>query len=462
MDPMALTLASPRRWDVFDMLVRQSVTGDVEATGIADSWKTIDPTTWEFSLNPKFVFHDDTQVTAEDVKYSFERALDPAKKFPIAARTNTVKQVTVVDKTTVRFTTTAQDPILLRRVAAVPIFPKAYAEKVGDAEFGLKPIGSGPFKVKEYVPQDRLVLVPFDKHPRTKPAITEAQITQIPEASARVAGLRTGELDVITQLTPDNTAAVEAANATVVPFDIGASGGCRMSGVDDTPVKDTRVRQAINFAVDKDQIAKSVFGGLTKPEQGQVLQPGVFGYNPNVKPYPFDQAKAKQLLAEAGWVPGTKIGIEWLRTAQRDQMVQIIQSQLKEVGVEIELKPITDATLSLGKLNGSVPREAISCGTISTTPSFDGDFALNWFWGQSTARWLKNAAYDEAYAASRTEMDPKKREALLQQAVAAMRDDPPYLFVVPNLDLAAVKKNVKNLTILNQFEQDLRTAAKTQ
>lgn len=461
MDSMVVTLTSPRRWDVHDMLVRQSLSGEPEATGLAESWRAVDATTWEFTLLPSALFHDETSVTADDVVFSLQRAIDPAKRLPITPRVNTIREAQAVDRLTVRVLTTGPDPILLRRVAAVPIYPKAYFERVGESEFGLRPVGAGPFKVKEFIANDLLVIVPFTRHPRLVPRLTEVRIRQIPDAAPRLAGVRTKELDAVMQVPIDQAPTLRNDGLQLLPYDVGASGGCRMSGVDETPVKDRRVRLAINYAVDKETIARVVFAGLTKPEQGQIVQPGVFGFNPRLEPFPFDQARARRLLAEAGWMPGTVVGIEWLRTPQRDQMVLALQSQLREVGIELDLKPQTDPAQTLGKLNGSLPREPISCGTISTTPALDADFALSWFVGASTARWLNNPEFDRAYLASRTEMDPRRREALLQEALQVMRDDPPYLFLVPNVDLAAHGRHLQNVVIVNQFELDLRTASKT-
>ncbi|GIW05626.1 MAG: ABC transporter substrate-binding protein [Dehalococcoidia bacterium] len=461
MDSMVVTLTSPRRWDVHDMLVRQAVTGEPEATGLAEQWRAVDATTWEFKLAPAALFHDETPVTAEDVVFSLQRAIDPAKRLPITPRVNTIRDAQAVDRLTVRVLTNGPDPILIRRVASVPIYPKAYFERVGESEFGLRPIGAGPFQVKEFVANDLLVIVPFARHHRLVPRLSEVRIRQIPDAAPRLAGVRTKELDAVMQVPIDQATTLRSEGLQLLPYDVGSSGGCRMSGVDETPVKDRRVRLAINYAVDKEAIARVVFAGLTKPEQGQLVQPGVVGFNPRLQPFPFDQGRARQLLTEAGWTPGTVVGIEWLRTPQRDQMVLAIQSQLREVGIELDLKPQTDPAQTLGKLNGSLPREPIGCGTISTTPALDADFALSWFVGTSTARWLNNPDFDRAYLASRTEMDPRRREALLQEALQVMRDDPPYLFLVPNLDLAAHGKQVQNVVIVNPFELDLRQSVKT-
>ncbi|GIW11348.1 MAG: hypothetical protein KatS3mg061_2405 [Dehalococcoidia bacterium] len=377
LDAMVVTLTSPRRWDVHDMLLRQNERGEPETTGLAERWRTLDDVTWEFTLLAGALFHDETPVTAADVVFSLRRASDPALRLSITPRINTVREVHALDRRTVRVITNGPDPILLRRIAAVPVYPQAYFERVGEAEFGIRPVGAGPFQVKEFVANERLVLVPFPKHPRGVPILSEVRIRQIPEASARLAGLRTGELEAIMQVPIEQAEALRREGLQLLPYDLGASGGCRMSAVDETPVKDRRVRLAINYAVDKEAIARIVYGGLTKPEQGQIVQPGVFGFNPNLQPFPYDPARARQLLAEAGWVPGMRVGIEWLRTPQRDQMVLVLQSQLREVGIELELRPLTDPAQTLGKLNGALPREPISCGTISTTPALDADFALS-------------------------------------------------------------------------------------
>lgn len=439
-----------RRFDLFEQLLTQDPTGRDVGPMLATSYKTLDATTYQFTIRPNVTFHDGSKLTAEDVAFSVNRAIDPEKKYPIgASRFPTIESATVVDPQTVNVKTKSVDALLLKRMAYLSILPKAYLERVGDDEFSQKPVGSGPYKMKQYITGDRLVLEAYTAHSYRKPTIPEIIIRNVPDASQRVNGLKTGELDYISAVPLEQIEGLKSAGFSLVSLDAGSSGGYRMTAINYDPIKDKRVRQAINYAIDKDAIVKNIYLGYTQVEQGQFLQPGVFGYNPNLKPYPYDPAKAKQLLSEAGYPNGIDLKLE--AKVDRADIAQVglfVQSQLKEVGVRAEFAQVTDQAAAEDKIFGRVPRAPLWASGLITTPYMDADAALVWFWsGQPEAtRYNMNPDFDAVFVPSRTEVDPKKREELIWKSLEILRDDPPYLFLVQTTEIHMFSPKLQGVT----------------
>jgi peptide/nickel transport system substrate-binding protein len=334
---------------------------------------------------------------------------------------------------------------------------------VGSTEFGVKPIGSGPFKLKEWVPGDHITLEAFDEHPFRKPILREVTIRQIPDNSARLAGLRTGTLDIINGVPLDQSDQLKADGFDLAVLTAGSTLGYVMDTVMNdqpttAPTIDKRVRQAINYAVDKDAIAKQIYKGLTVPS-GQPLQAATFGYNPNVKPYDYDPAKAKALLAEAGYSNGLKLTLEThVATPEAQPVALLIQQNLKDVGIDLNVQLLTDLAVWRDKLYDPTKQRApLFFSSFSNSPAMDADLSLTWFWSKNPTRNYNDPEFDRLYEASRTEMDPAKRLDLLQQATARLHEEAPYLWIVESpVVVAFAPKKIKGVVAnVEQNEQRL-------
>lgn len=445
MDPHA-AIGNVKRYGLYDGIVNQ----DKDAKpipGLASEWKNTSPTTWQFKLAQGRKFHDGNPVTAEDIKYSFDRVLNPANKLAVLARVNTVDKVEIVDPQTINVITKEPDPILLLRVAALGIVEKAYVERVGPADFALNGMGTGPFMQKSFKQNDQMVLVPNPNSP-DKTKVTELTIRQVPELAARTAGVRSGELDIINNVPVDQAELLKSGGATIVNFDQGTTlGGFIFTNLPDQPTQNKLVRQAMQYAVDKAAIAKNIYKGYTNPT-GQIIQKSSFGYNASIQPYAYDPAKAKALLAQAGYPNGFKISIFVYGTIPESQALFLaVQSNYRDVGIEAELQVSSDAAALQDRYYGRVPRPTILSVSLNNSPALDADFAINWFSSKfpDNERRYNNPAFDEPYLASLTEMDPAKRGALLQKAVAVMYEDPPFLYLVDGFNLWAVAPGIGNV-----------------
>lgn len=453
MMPYISICCTQRRYDVFDMVLGQKADGSVEPSA-ATAWKNVDATTWQFTIRQDMKFHDGTAMTVDDVVFSIKRAADPTFKYAITSRMDTIKDATKVDNQTMNVITKLPDGLLLKRMAMVSILPEKYLTQVGDEVFGNKPIGTGPFKLVEFVPDSKIVVQAVAEHPfRKATGVTQVTIKNVPDISARVSGLKTGDLDMADGIPVDQADSLKNAGFNLIVRDSGASASFWVDTVLNKqprtgPTADKRVRQALNYALDKDAIVKNIYKGYTKPEQGQIIQPETVGFNPNVKAYPYDQAKAKALLAEAGYPNGFKLTLASQQTsAEQNAMNLVLQDSLKQIGIELEIQPIGEYAVYRDYFYGVRQRPDIfAAGGTINTPALDGDFALIWFCTcqDDPGRWhYNNPDYDAAFTASKVEVDPAKRLALLQKAVEIMNSDPPVIFTVQTTGITAVSPKVK-------------------
>jgi peptide/nickel transport system substrate-binding protein len=373
----------------------------------------------------------------------------------------TVASIKAIDLSTVEITTKAPDPLLLKRLSLFAIVPKAYIEKVGDSQFGQKPVGSGPFQLKEYVADDHVTVVPFLQHPTRKPKLTEVTIRNIPDGNARLQGLRTGELDYANNLSFDGGDQLkrEGFDVTIQSQSSSASYWIDTWGQDAAvtgPIADKRVRQALNYAVDKAALAKSIWRGLA-PVESQLVQSNVFGFNPDLKPYPYDPAKAKQLLADAGYPNGITLTMDyWMSSAESTQQVLYVQGQLKDVGIDIKVNSFTEVATLSEKLYKRQPRADILAFGLRNTPPVDADAVLSWYVStqKSLGKHYDNPTFDQIYLASAQEMDPAKREKLLQQGLAILHEDAVRLELVETIWVNGTGKGVAGIT--NRIPDDFK------
>ena len=194
LEPHVLELnASLVNGNIFDKLVQRSVRGDLEPA-LATSWKSVSDTVLEFKLRHDVKFHNGDALTPDDVKYSFERALDSAKKLTSGGQLHGIKTVQIVDADTVRVITEKPFPALIGLLAGLAIVPGKYVEKVGDQAFAAAPIGTGPWRFVEWKRDQYIRLEAFDQHWRGKPPFRHLVVRSLPDVSTRMAELKTGGL----------------------------------------------------------------------------------------------------------------------------------------------------------------------------------------------------------------------------------------------------------------------------
>ena len=189
--------------NMFDSLLHKNARLEYEPS-LATSWKALSDTQWEFKLRKGVKFHNGETMSAEDVKYSFERVLDQKKKSPQYGNVRAIKEIRIVDPETIHIITDKPFPLLLERLVFFPIVPKKHVEAVGDQAFGTtSPVGTGPWKFVEWKRDQLIRLEAFDQHWRGKPPFKHLIIRAIPEIATQVAEMKTGGVDLIRNVSAD-------------------------------------------------------------------------------------------------------------------------------------------------------------------------------------------------------------------------------------------------------------------
>ena len=309
---------------IFEYLVDQDERQRLQP-GLAESWKAIDDTTWEFKLRRNVKFHDGTPFTADDVLFSFERAPNvegSPSSFGIYAKGKTL---TKVDDHTVHIKTAAPYPLMPNDVSQIFIISKKHATgaKTTDFNSGKAAVGTGPFRYVEYTPGNRIVMQRNESYWGTKPQWARVVFRGIKSDPSRVAALLAGDVDLIDEVPatdmerlkkdPKLTIAQTVSNRIIYlhldhfrddsPFVKAKDGGAIRN-----PLRDRRVRTAVSKMIDRDAIVSRVMEGQAV-KAGQLLPDGFFGVSKKLKPMAYDPAGAKKLLAEAGVPNGFRLTI---------------------------------------------------------------------------------------------------------------------------------------------------------
>lgn len=332
--------------NLYDTLVWRKPDGALVPRAALE-WKMTNNTTWQFKLRPNVKFHNGDPLTADDVKFTFERAIDAksgsirATAFPLLAR------VEVVDPLTVNFIMKSPDGLWPNRLNGMGawLVPAKYFQSVGQQEFEKKPIGSGPYRFVEHVKNDHITL---ERNPDYwgGPANAESiLIRAIPEASARITALvESGETN-FTDIVPFDFIDRVKNGATTKVVDFRNNGFYTLTPNPAVkPLGDKRVRQALSLAIDRKGIATGLMKGRASLPTGMLVQ-GDFAFDASKPPLPYDPAKAKDLLKQAGYA-NEEIYIETQRNVLLDNeqaVCEAIVAMWKDVGVNSKLELLEPA-----------------------------------------------------------------------------------------------------------------------
>lgn len=414
-------------FQIYDGLIAQDESGEL-VPALAVSWSNPDDLTWRFKLREGVKFHNGEAFNAEAVKVSFDRALDPEFKAPYFSRIAHIAGIEVVDEYTVDFKTEKPFPTMLLSLyeASFPslIVPPAYAKENDGASLAANPVGTGPYKFVEWLKDERVVLEANPDYWGGKPAIEKVVFRPIAETRTRIAELRSGGADIIVDVPPEDIASLESGDTKISTIASDTLYFLAFDTTRDTPLKDKRVRQAINYAVDVEAIQQALLNGmgtriaLTLPANG-------FGYEASWEPYPYNPEKAKELLAEAGYPDGFEVPLMTRkgRYMKDNEIVEATAGFLARVGIKADIQYLEPGVW--GQVSERKGREGI------TFPGWSGrDPQLVWtpllLTGQYQS-YYSNAALDELLLAGASTIDPDARKAIYGKAAAIIKDEAPHL-----------------------------------
>ncbi len=411
---------------------------------LAVSWEQIEPTVWQYKLREGVEFSNGEPLNAEQVKFSFDRVMAPDSDSMRKGETRYVSSVEIVDDLTINFHTNGVIPLFdLYVTAKFPIVPEGYITEHGSEHFASNPVGTGPYVLEEWVKDDHITLRKNPNYWGDEPEIDVLTFRTVPDIASRVATLLAGEADIATDLQPATVQEVENREGLSVVSRPGMRSVFLLFNTKiDTPVTDRRVRQAINYAVDKDAIIENILDGFGKKLEGQVLSEEYWGYQAALEAYPYDPDKAKELLAEAGYPDGFDLRIVSPRGRYMmdAEISQAVAGQLKEVGINA-----TVDTLEWGVF--SEEQYSHEGGPI---------FLLGYMTVPDAARMLSiwhsthpndqhpDAKFDELSDAAINETNVEARREIVKEAVEYFREDAPVVFLHQQYILWGVHDRVQN------------------
>jgi peptide/nickel transport system substrate-binding protein len=439
--------------NIFDTGYRRNPDGTLQPWLLTA--KPVNPTTWDLSVRANIKFHNGDALTAEDVKWSIDRIIDPAKPLVIANVWSFIAKVDVTGPLTLRVTTKAPSPVFLARLAGLFIMPRDYVTKNGNA-FLQTAVGTGPYKFVRWTRDQSFELEANPTYWAGAPKVKRIVFRPIPEASSRIAELVSGGVDVITNLVPEAVATVKAspnAEARTVPSirNIFLILNTREGASKDGPLTKQKVRLALNYAVDKKGIVSTVLGGFGYPT-GCPLNSYIFGYDKRAcEPYEYNIERAKQLLREAGYPDGFSmtLGSPNGRYLNDRQVAEAIVGQLGRIGVKVELR-VQEWSSYVGAINArKVQTDAVLLGWGNN--EFDADNSLYSLFYAGTVKggprgslfsYVTLPTADSFMLQAQRTLDQDVRKDLYAKTLRVLRADAPWVFLHQQEDIYGVSKRV--------------------
>jgi peptide/nickel transport system substrate-binding protein len=414
---------------------------------LAESWRIVNDTMWEFKLRRGVKFHNGEPFTAASVKATIDYALDPATKshFASAAYWGLVKEVQVVDDYTVRFVTKQPWPNMVDSASLTNslIMPAKALKELGPAKLAEHPIGTGPFKFVEWKRDERLVL---DRNPDywQGPAdVSRVTFRFIPEFSARMAALLSGEIDIMKDVPPQAVEAVERSGRAKVRATVSSRiNYLALVNLKPGPMQDVRVRRAMNYAVNVDELIAQVLKGRATRMCGP-MAPANVDYAP-AECYQYDPARAQALFKEAGVDPA-KLALTLDTPSGRyplDKDVSLaIAAQLQRLGIKVNVV-VNEWGTHLDKIKN---RNTGDMFFLGWGPALHGQGTMQplFLADQTYSSYGNNKTIDSKIARAQTLLDPKARAEAYAELQKLVRDEAPWVFLWQQHDLYGVAQTIE-------------------
>ena len=433
---------------LFDRLVERDAKAQ-PYPGLAESWRVLSDTVWEFRLRPGIKWHDGRDFTADDVAFTIARAPNvPGSPGGFGGFVRAIEKVEVVDPLTLRFHTARPHPLLPTELASVAIIARHAAEGASTEDFnsGKAAIGTGPYRLQAYRPGDRTELLRNEAYFRGPEPWARVNYRFIGNDGARTAALLAGDVDLIDQVPSTDIARLKRESRVTiseiqglrliylapdrsrqgeVPFVSDNEG----KPLPTNPFNDLRIRRALSMAINREALATRVMEGTAQPS-GQWLPEGTFGYNPEVKPPGFDPEGAKRLLAEAGFPQGFRLTLHSPndRYPNDAKTAQAVAQMFSRIGLRTEVEAVPWASFSLRSNRQDYALRLVGWGSVTGEASYAlvnilGTFNRETRLGASNSGRYANPALDALTARAAATIDDKTREGLLRQAVKMAMDD---------------------------------------
>lgn len=409
---------------------------------LATGFEQPDDVTYVLSLRDDVTFHDGSAFTSADVVNNFDRI---ANDSDLASRqrsyVSNVSSVEAIDDYTVKIELIEPDASFVRALASlIFITPKDAIEEVGGAAFAAAPVGSGPFVFDSWVRGDRLKLTANCDYWQGPPQASAVEFRFIAEPATAVAALQSGEIDMAPFVNED----LAAALASDPQYSVEQVPSNRVIFVSintlDGPVSDVRVRQALNFAIDRESITQDLLGGAGVPI-GQPATEGVFGFSSAVEPYAYDPDRARELLADAGHADDLTLTF-YNHKPEQDLVWQAVAGQLEDVGIAVEL--VADENYFSGPF---LELEMEPTGMLiqgCSSQLMDADYCLGLAYdSERRGLYYHTQATDDLIHEARSARDDETRQAIYDELMPILHDDAPVIFLYSPIDLYAMSAELQ-------------------
>ena len=469
LDPHAVTAVNDFRilMNVYDGLVQyKSGTLQVQPA-LAESWKISDDgLVYTFTLRSGVKFHDGSDFNAEAVKFNFDRMLDESHPyhntgpFPLSFFFSAIKEVKAVDTLTVQFTLDAPFAPFLSNLAyptGLIVSPEAVMKHGND--FGRNPVGSGPFKFATWESNSHVIVERNEGYWGGAPALEAVVFRPITDANTRVAEMLSGGIDMMVEVPPDNLQEMAKDSSFQIHEQAGPHLWFLILNAKEGPFKDKRVRQAINYAINKEAIVDNILQGTAIVAAGPTPPAFAWAYNNDLTPYPYDPEKAKALIKEAGFENAeltfyvTEGGSGMLDPVA---MGTSIQADLAKVGFKVKIETYEWNTF-LGKVNPGLEGKAdmAEMAWMTNDPDTLPFLALRTAaWpdkGGFNSGYYSNPAVDDLLEKARTSTDQAERAELYKKMQTIVYDDAPWAFIANWKQNAVTSSKVKNFKLEPSF-----------
>jgi len=414
--------------NIYDTLVTAQGPDMKQGASLAESWERIDPLKMRFKLRKGVKFHNGETFNAEAVVVAIQRLNDPELKSQLLGFIDTFKEAVPVDDYTVDIVTKGPDPIMFQRASFLPMLAPG-ALKKDPKSANTMPIGTGPFRLVEWLPGQHIKLTAFDEYwGPNKPTFKDVIVTPRKEASVRVTALKAGEAHLIDNLTPELAQSLpkEQVVSSRSTECLSIRFNCK-TGIG----TDLRVRQAVAMSIDRESIVRDIYQGFGEVPNGQVYNDLTLGFDPSIKDYPVDIEKAKQLVKDAG-AEGKEFTISgatanrWLKDRE---IMEAVGAMINKTGLKanIKLVELAEATTIIYELENPVVQGSF---TSPSSDLLDADRVLgNYAKAGGRLSLYNNPDMEKLFETERAELDNEKRGATMRQMSKHVYDNIPVMAV---------------------------------
>jgi len=425
--------------NIFDTLLGRTPDGKRLYPKLAAALpKRVAPSAWRFKLRPNVKFSNGAAFNADAVVASVKHVLDPKAASEQVGYLGSLKGAKKVNNLTVDILTKGTDPILPSRMYWLRMIPANWKTL---PDFANKPVGTGPYLFSEWSRGDHITLTANPSYwGSPKPSIQTVTYKFVPEGSTQTAGLAAGNFNLITNLIPEDAKRAPkaiAVRSTEHPiFILNARPGSQVTA-------DPRVRQAMNYAIDKNAIATKLFLGYATVDAGQLLSPSAFGYDPRTKAYPYNVAKAKQLIQQAGATGKTVTLVgesgRWLKDRE---LIESAGQFWRAIGLKVDVKFYAFPQY-LNRLFDQKKRPDVIF-VSSSNELYDADRPFTTYYAPSGIGASNADKQLEAWInKARTELNTFKREELYHDVVRKARAQAYFAWLVNYEGLWGMSKNLQ-------------------